>query len=137
MTTRCRETTNPTAVTVVCRTTKCDFSSADTANHIIQVLNNRGGSLYELEACSVAMNGAVHFSGGSATKIVTKYGIVSPLISGGKNVTISIGMTHRGNPTTEEIQTTIEFYDATQRIRGSSFTGSKESYNVNYQFDLI
>ncbi|HEY0909048.1 MAG TPA: hypothetical protein VGD75_02335 [Bradyrhizobium sp.] len=133
MTARCRETQSPTAVDITCRTTKCSFHSSDTANHVTDVANNRSGSLYSLEVCVVSFAALVDFTTAGNKKSVT----VGSIVGSGHAAHVSTGMLHAGTVGTEEIQTTVEFYDATQRIGHTSFSGAKESYDIAYEFDLI
>ncbi len=133
---KCRDTVFQSAVDVTCRTTKCAFPSTDTASHVTEIVNGRPGSLYQVEVCTVAMNGGVDFGHPAIQKAITLRGIVSTT-SAAKPASIAVSMNHLGAPLTEEIQTTIEFYDATRRTGPNTFSGSKESRHVDYEFDLI
>ena len=137
MTSRCHENFSATAVDIACHVTKCTFSSADRVKHVAEIINNRPSSLYNLEICSITFNNNVGFGSTNLNKSVIIGGIVSTRSSGGSAKIVSVGLTHRGSQATEEIQTTIEFHDATQRTGGMTFVGPKETHSLSYEFDLV
>lgn len=129
---KCDEKISMSSVDMACSTTKCSLAKADTAHHITDIINNRPGSIYGVEICSVTLNGLVDFNG--SPKSITKYGIIG---SKATAPTTSINLNPLSGPGTEEIQTTVEFYDATQRVGNNMFLGQKESYPVDYEMDLL
>jgi hypothetical protein len=130
---RCRAQKSAMSVDISCATTKCSLPTYDTAHHITEIANYRVSSLHQVEICSVALAGLVNFNGGG-TKSITRYGIIG---SRSAAPTESIKLSPFGGHGTEVIQTTIELYDATQRVGNNMFKGPKESYSVEYEMDLI
>lgn len=131
---RCSEQISASSVDMSCSTTKCSLASNDTAHHVTDVVNNRPGSIYQVEICSVALTGLVDFNGGS--KSIRRCGIIGSR-SKAPAPTPSINLNPLGHSGTEEIHTTVDFYDATQRIGISNFLNPKESYSVDYEMDLL
>jgi hypothetical protein len=131
---RCRRRETHTAVDITCETTRCRFAASDTANHVTDIRNSRPSSLYQTEVTAAVLGALVDFAG-NVKKVVTKIGIVST--SGSPNLPVTISMVHLAAKGTEEILSTVEFYDATKQTGNDTFSGTKESYDVNYEFDVI
>ena len=135
---RCRDTVMRTAVGLECATTNCKFAQAPPitiVSHVTEIDNRRTGSLHQIELCVVAISKLLGFNGQVAVnkKIINVRG----LISSGQAKTHQEQLTHGGIIGTDEVRTTIEFFDATQRIGPSSIAGSKETYDLAYEMDVI
>jgi hypothetical protein len=129
---KCNHQISMTSVDMACRTTNCNLNTIDTAHHVADIINTRPGSLYLVELCSITMGGLVDFNGSHIS--ITRYVIVA---SKSRAPQTSVNLSHLGRPGTEEIQTTIEFHDETQRVGNNTFLPPKESYHVDYEMDLL
>jgi len=107
--------------------------SAVTATHSTTIKNRRPGSLYRVEVCMEAVNQLVGFgiSGTQKRNVVTR-----SIISSASTGTFKAALAHLGTMGTDEIRTTVEFYDSAQRF-GPSFSGPKESYDLAYEMDVV
>jgi hypothetical protein len=132
MTVQCADSITKTRVDMKCVTTKCQLGSVDTGNHETEINNRRrSGDIYLVEICAVAKKKCAALNGKS--KAVIPVGTISN--NAAKPSITSIGLKHR-KPGTEEIQTNIQFYDATQR-GANGFNGQlKETYRINYEMVL-
>jgi hypothetical protein len=133
MTSKCKESISPTSVTISCSTSKCILSRTDTAHHITDIHNGRPGSLYAVEVLSTTLNGNFLSFNGQPKSLT-----VHPIVS--RNASASptpINLIVIRGPGTEEILTTVDFYDATQRIGNGMYIEPKETYNIDYEMDLI
>lgn len=131
---RCNEQITPSSVNILCSTTKCSLASTDTAHHLIDVGNGRPGSIYRVEICAVTLTNFVDFNG--CPKFITLCGS-GTVSSRSRAPQISVNLNPLSAPGTEEIRTTVEFNDATQRIGPTTFLSPKESYQVDYEMDVL
>ena len=127
----CREQLSQTAVNILCYTTECPLALTDQAQHITQIENNRSGSIYMVEIFSTTLAGLVSFNG--STKSITRYGIIGARSMA--PITIVV-LNPLNGPGQEEIMTTIEFYNSSQRLGNGTFIGPKESYQIDYEMLL-
>jgi hypothetical protein len=131
MTRKCIETMTAAGVSISCYATKCPLPNTDSSRHVTELTNNRSSNIYQVEICSVALHGLLRFNG--AARVIARYGVI---VSKSRAPT-SVDLNPVGLPGgTEEILTTVEFYDATQRVGGNTFLGPKESYQIDYEIDL-
>jgi hypothetical protein len=133
MTAKCSESVTKTSVDMSCSTTKCSLSKTDTAHHVTDIYNRRPGGIYQLEICSLTLNsGLVDFNG--SPKSITQYGSLGTYSHA---PTTTINLNPLGGLGTEEILTTVEFHDSTQRLGTNTYMPPKESYQVDYSMDLL
>jgi len=134
MTNPCRDSAAHTAVTITCRTTKCWLPSTDTGQHITEVVNRRTGGVHEVEVCAVTLGGSLNFAGPAPEKAIW-YRKLLPHHAGSNHGTFPVAISHAAPAGADEVQTTVEFFDDTQRV-GNTFVGTKERYHVDYQINL-
>jgi hypothetical protein len=138
VTARCKEKKSVTAVEIICNTSNCKLSSSVSADHMADIRNMRPSSIYETEVSSAVLGTLIEFVGpgkAKAKKVITTIGIVSS--AGCPVLPARVQMAHLGTRGTEEILSTVEFFDATQRTGPHTYSGTKKSYNVNYELDVI
>jgi hypothetical protein len=82
----------------------------------------------------VTLTGFVDFNG--CPKFITVCGS-GTISSRSRAPQASVNLNPLSAPGTEEIQTTVEFHDATQRIGPTTFLNPKESYEVDYEMDVL
>jgi hypothetical protein len=129
---QCGDKTIKSAVEIECRVTKCNFSSRDSANHVIEITNQRKASIYAVESCTTLLNKLVDLS-----QVGKQVSLGKTVSASNKPVDKQLGLTHLGVTGTEEIDTVVEFYDSNQRLANGAYQGAKESYNVDYEMQVV
>jgi|SRR5262245_1642220 len=116
-------------IDVAAKADPCPISSHGESTHEVTINNQRPASLYSIEVVARSVSGRINVNFHHSESV----------IPAGKKRTPSYPMAGCAGTenSTDEIETTIEFYDGTQRVSGNTFSGSKESIGLSYQIDII
>jgi hypothetical protein len=106
----------------------CPISVRGSSRHDVTVHNQRPNSIYQVEVVVRSAFGNVNVTFQHTQAVVPSLKKHQPF------ATMTAQPGSEGN--NDEITTTVEFYDATQRASGNSFSGQKESVNLAYLINI-
>jgi hypothetical protein len=134
MANKCNENISVSAIDISCSTTRCSLAATDTAHHVIDITNNRPGTIYEVEICSISLNAFIDFNGAPKSVIQPGSGMVGSASTAPRT---SVNLRPLSGPGSDEIQTTVKFYDATQRLGNHRYVQPPETHQIDYEIDLL
>jgi hypothetical protein len=106
----------------------CPISVRGSSKHTVTVHNQRPNSIYQVEVVVRSAFGNVNVTFQHTQAVVPSLKKHQPF------TTMKAIAGSEGN--NDEITTTVEYFDATQRASGNSFSGQKESVNLAYLMNI-
>jgi hypothetical protein len=134
----CKETGSLTNIDITTSASPCPMAVGGSSTYRIRIDNNRSNSIYEVEIFVETYRQRLDFQGSTGSAAIPKDWLhLEPIISANSSFPQSSAMSAPlGSEGSDEVQTSVQLFDAGQRVSLRTFSGAKEALTNKIIFGI-